>query len=115
MNDNCAKDYIDAKAEALKVSQDSLRVELDERFRAIVGEFRAEMHTNTADVIKWMVGLTISSLAIFISFMALMLNNVNVTLNAALKAAAAASPTVQQPAAPIIIQMPPYPPAAPKP
>lgn len=110
--------YIEAKAEAM-----------EDKTRALVAEVRAEMHKNTADIIKWMVGMTITFLATCISVMAFMLNsvttsisnvNANVTaelnrMNATLTAVARQSvPAPVAPPAPVIIQLPPYP-AAPRP
>jgi hypothetical protein len=134
------KAYVDSKVETMRALLDgfsavmaerltALRVELiaemDKRtavLREEIQALRVEMHKNTADIIKWMVGLTIGSLAIFISTMAFMLSNVNVALNnvnvtvaAALKAVAAAPAAAQQPVAPVIIQLPANPAPAGKP
>jgi hypothetical protein len=119
--------YIDAKAEAL-----------EDKSRALVAEVRAEMHKNTSDIIKWMVGLTITSMATCISVMVFMLSNfsasmnaqfaqantqfnvqfaqVNATLNDVRKELTAVQTdgrALPATPAPIIIQVPPYP-AAPR-
>ena len=129
--------YINAKAEAM-----------EDKTRALVAEVRAEMHKNTSDIIKWMVGLTITSIATCISVMVFMLNNFNTNVNAQFAQVNAqfvqvnaqfaqvnaqfwqinatlndlrkdvttlqTVPHSAAPPAPIIIQVPPYYPAAPK-
>lgn len=111
MNANSDKDYIDAKVETMRTLLDErlggFREVMDERlsafqimmngkFEAQTALLRAEMAQNTAQLIKWMVGVWIGGIVLFITVMAFVLNN----------AIPKAQP-VQPAATPVIIQLPP--------
>lgn len=114
------KDYIDAKSAATESRVDARFAEFDARVTAfearmnakfdafevkvyqLISELRIEMHKNTADIIKWMVGLFVATIAIFITVLTFVLNN-------AIPRPPPAA--LAQPATPaVIIQMPPWPP-----
>jgi hypothetical protein len=133
MNANSDKDYIDAKVETMHTLLDErlgafqammdgrfaeMRAYMDGRFAAmdakidrVVAELRAEMAQNTAQIIKWMIGIWIASGVLFISVMTFVVNNAasearaaNATVLAEVRAARAVAPAAQPP---IIIQLPP--------
>jgi roadblock/LC7 domain-containing protein len=70
-----------------------MHAEMDKRF----AEMRAEMAHNTAQIIKWMVGVWIGGIVLFITVITFVLNN-------AIPKVPPAAPAMQ---APIIIQLPP--------
>jgi len=93
--------------EALDERLNGFRAVLDERLNAFQvmmnGKFeaqtallRAEMAQNTAQLIKWMVGVWIGGIVLFITVMAFVLNN-----------AIPKAPPVQPAPTPVIIQLPP--------
>ena len=92
------KDYIDSRMETIESRMDgrlaAFQAAMDGRFAALEGKMR-EM---VAEVIKWMIGIFIATLTIFISVMTF-------ELNAIPKAGGASGQT----SAPVIIQLPPYP------
>ena len=118
--DDGHKDYIDAKCVATESRMEArfaefdarvtaLEIRMENRFtamealvRQLVADLRTEMHKNTADIIKWMVGLFVATIAIFVTVVTFVLNN-------AIPKVPAATP-VPAPAPAVIIQMPPWPP-----
>lgn len=118
--DDGHKDYIDAKCVATESRVEArfaefdarvtaLEIKMENRFaamealvRQLVADLRAEMHRNTADIIKWMVGLFVATIAIFVTVVTFVLNN-------AIPKAPAPAPVPQSTPA-VIIQMPPWPP-----
>lgn len=104
MNANSDKDYIDAKVEAMHTLLDerlgAFQAVMDGRFAQVdarFAELRAEMAHNTAQLIKWMVGVWTGGIVLFIIVIAFVLNN-------AIPKAPPAAPAMQ---APIVIQLPP--------
>jgi roadblock/LC7 domain-containing protein len=88
-----------------------MRAYMDGRFAELKSELKAQMADNTAQLIKWMVGVWIGGLVVFITVITFVLNN-------AVPKAQPIAPVAQ---APIIIQLPPQvwtqqgpPPAAPQ-
>jgi len=111
MNANADKDYIDAKVETMHTLLDerlggfrevmdqrlsALQIMMNGKFDAQTALLRAEMAQNTAQLIKWMVGVWIGGIVLFITVMAFVLSN----------AIPKAQP-VQPAATPVIIQLPP--------
>lgn len=108
MNANSDKDYIDARMEGVDARLDGRFAAIDAKFAAVDARFAAmevKLEMLRADVVKWMVGIFIATIVIFISCTSLMVNIV-------IQRTAAAPPAAQMQApAPIVIQIPP--PAAP--
>jgi hypothetical protein len=105
MNASSDKDYIDAKVETMHTLLDerlgafqammdgrfaAMQAYMDGRFAALGNELRAEMAHNTLQIIKWMVGVWIGGIVLFITVMTFVLNNATTRAQA-----------------PVIIQLPP--------
>lgn len=88
----------------LRQEVSAIRAEMKTEFVAVRGEMktgfaeiRTEMHKNSADIIKWMIGLAVGLGLAGITIMTFLLNNV---------AAPKAAPLTAQQPAPYIIQLP---------
>ena len=130
MNANSDKDYIDAKMESIDARMDARFAAIDARFAAVdarfaameakFAEFRAdvlaqlaknaldmnksliELSNKITDLAKWWAATFIATIALIITGMAMM-------WNVALPRAQQAALQAPAPAAPVIIQLPPWP------
>ncbi|NGZ85659.1 DUF1640 domain-containing protein [Duganella aceris] len=103
--------YMDGRFAEMRAYMDGRFAAMDAKIDRVVAELRAEMAQNTAQIIKWMIGIWIASSVLFITVMTFMVNNVAAEARAGVAAIAAevrASKAIA-PAAqpPIIIQLPP--------
>lgn len=74
----------------------AFQIMVDGKFTTQTAVLRAEMAQNTAQIIKWMVGVWIGGIVLFITIMAFVLNN-----------AVPKAPPAQPVAAPVMILPPP--------
>ncbi|MES2352310.1 MAG: hypothetical protein V4641_32500 [Pseudomonadota bacterium] len=86
MNANSDKDYIDAKADSLHAEMAGFRAVLDERTEAIRESMRemrvaveakivSTVESAVSQLVRWMVGTFIATIAIFITVMTFVPNN----------------------------------------
>jgi hypothetical protein len=97
-----SKDLLDARLATVETRIEGRLVSLETRmesgFNELRAEFRAEMHKNTAELVKWIVGTSLAMSAVALTVMTFVLNNA--------VPKAPSYPPPQPAPAPIVIQMP---------